>query len=339
MQFYILTSTNYKALKRHFDSNYSNIESKDAVVIINTLNERYSRLAQEFCKKNNIKHYVTESDGTPATGKNSLLDIFLKSDNEHCVMVDGDDFLTPHGVWMYKHLAELDTPPDAVCLIKQRSIKHDGEKLVSYKNFNVDYDYLMEQNYRKMFQDLHKLSLEKATYFESLHFKYYSQQRKYSEPNEVHCRVTWLSKKAAKFKFNADLVIGEDTLQMLRLKHEAVEGRLSFYTTPEQPATYIYDECTAGTVMEHSNFGKDYEWMDEYLNALKIMEDNDELHEGVSLPELKIDYPEHYVSNDLKLTNIYWHDIEGFKLSLPENASKESVINHYELLKINQAAQ
>ena len=107
MQFYILTSTNYKALKRHFNSNYSNIEPKDAVVIINTLNKKYSQLAQNFCEKNNIEYYVTESNGTPSKGKNSLLDIFLKSDNEHCVMVDGDDFLTPHGVWMYKHLAKL----------------------------------------------------------------------------------------------------------------------------------------------------------------------------------------------------------------------------------------
>lgn len=338
MQFYILTSTNYKALKRHFSSNYSNIEPKDAVVIINTLNKKYSQLAQNFCEKNNIEYYVTESNGTPSKGKNSLLDIFLKSDNEHCVMVDGDDFLTPHGVWMYKHLAKLPSPPDAVCLINQRSIRYSGKKCVSYKNFNVDYDYLGKQNYCKIFQDTHKLSLEKSKYFESLHHKYYSQQKKYSEPDEVHCRVTWLSKKAAKFKFNEDLVIGEDTLQMLRLKHEALEGRLNFYTTPEQPATYIYDECTAGTVMEHSKFGKDYEWMDDYLNALQKMKDNNQLHENVSLPELKIDYPQDYVSNDLKLTNIYWHKIKGFKLSLPKNASKESVRNHYELLKINQAA-
>ena len=90
--------------------------------------------------------------------------------------------------------------------------------------------------------------------------------------------------------------------------------------------------------MEHSKFGKDYEWMDDYLNALQKMKDNNQLHENVSLPELKIDYPQDYVSNDLKLTNIYWHKIKGFKLSLPKNASKESVRNHYELLKINRAA-
>ena len=29
---------------------------------------------------------------------------------------------------------------------------------------------------------------------------------------------------------------------MLRLKHEALEGRLNFYSTDENPMTYIYDE-------------------------------------------------------------------------------------------------
>ena len=42
-----------------------------------------------------------------------MLEIFLESDNNYCVMVDGDDFLTPHGVWMYKNLESLDNTPDA----------------------------------------------------------------------------------------------------------------------------------------------------------------------------------------------------------------------------------
>ena len=43
-----------------------------------------------------IEHYVTESDGTPATGKNSVLRLFLESDNEYMVQVDGDDMITPY---------------------------------------------------------------------------------------------------------------------------------------------------------------------------------------------------------------------------------------------------
>ena len=37
------------------------------------------------------------------------------------VQIDGDDYLTPHGVWLYKHLAESDSPPDAIALMNQMS--------------------------------------------------------------------------------------------------------------------------------------------------------------------------------------------------------------------------
>ncbi len=99
---------------RHFDPEYSNIQKEDAVVVIKSLDSAYIEQAKNFCIVKDIEYYITESNGSPAKGKNSLLDIFLKSNNKHCVMIDGDDFLTPHGVWMYKHLAGLKTPPDAV---------------------------------------------------------------------------------------------------------------------------------------------------------------------------------------------------------------------------------
>ena len=150
MQFYILTSTNYDALVRHFDSKYSNIEKEDAVVVINTLNEKYSAQAEDFCKENNIEYYITESNGTPAKGKNSVLDIFLESNNNYCVMVDGDDFLTPHGVWMYKNLEVMDNPPDAICLINQKSYRYVKNTLYALQPFTVDYSDLLSSDYYTM---------------------------------------------------------------------------------------------------------------------------------------------------------------------------------------------
>ena len=55
-----------------------------------------------LCVSEGIEHYVTESDGTPATGKNSVLRLFLESDNEYMVHVDGDDMITPYGRNLYR---------------------------------------------------------------------------------------------------------------------------------------------------------------------------------------------------------------------------------------------
>ena len=342
MQFYILTSGNLKALKRHFDSEYSGFKKKDAVVIINSLNEDYIKEAVSYCTNKKIEHHVTESNGTPAKGKNSLLEAFLASDNDYCVMIDGDDFLTPHGVWMYKHLAGLETPPDAVCLINQRSIKKINHKPYSVKPFTVDYENLLTLDYLHMFNELRGLSIPKATYYSTLYNNYYTEQRKYSEGDEIHCRVTWVSRKAASFKFNEELIIGEDTLHMLRLKHEALEGRLNFYTNDEQPATYIYDERTPGTVEKTSKFGIDYEWMNDYLVALEEMEKKNYLHENTRLPELKIDYPKDYVYDDYDLTSEYTHKVDNEYITFPKNATDTAVKKCHkflESLENQQAAQ
>jgi len=333
MQFYILTSGNLKALKRHFDSEYSGFKKKDAVVIINSLNEDYIKEAVSYCTKKKIEHHVTESNGTPAKGKNSLLEAFLASDNDYCVMIDGDDFLTPHGVWMYKHLAGLETPPDAVCLINQRSIKKINHKPYSVKPFTVDYENLLTLDYLHMFNELRGLSIPKATYYNTLYNNYYTEQRKYSEGDEIHCRVTWVSKKAASFKFNEELIIGEDTLHMLRLKHEALEGRLNFYTNDEQPATYIYDERTPGTVQKTSKFGIDYEWMNDYLVALGEMGKKNYLHENTRLPELKIDYPKDYVYDDYDLTSEYAHKVDNEYITFPKNATDTAVKKCHKFLE------
>lgn len=302
MKFYVLTSTNYEALLRHNDPEYSNIHKDDMVVVINSLDSEYIEKAKNYCIVKDIKYYITKSNGSPSKGKNSLLDIFLDSDDDYCVMIDGDDFLTPHGVWMYKHLETLETPPDAVCLINQISLHIENNEVCFSNSFTVDYNYLLSTSNYDTFKNYYGLSHEKSVYFDSLTTKYYEEQQKYSEGSEVHCRVTWFSKKAAMFRFNEDLIVGEDTLQMLELKHEALEGRLNVYTTDEYPATYIYDQREDGIVVAETDSGGDCEWMDTYLNALKDMKHADKLHENTRLPELQIEYPQDYVYNDLGLT-------------------------------------
>ena len=62
--------------------------------------------------------------------KNELLKIFEKSDNDYCVQVDGDDFLTPYGVDLYEQIAQSSGAPDAICLRNQIAEILDSKKTV-----------------------------------------------------------------------------------------------------------------------------------------------------------------------------------------------------------------
>jgi hypothetical protein len=63
------------------------------VIVVNTLNEQYYRevLAADFP----YPVIRTESNGWPGKGKNSCQDIFLKSDADFLLQMDGDDFFYP----------------------------------------------------------------------------------------------------------------------------------------------------------------------------------------------------------------------------------------------------
>jgi hypothetical protein len=64
-------------------------------VVINSKNPIFTHKIKNFCGYKNIPCTVTESDGTAATGKNSVFDIFLNSDYTHLAQLDGDDIFYP----------------------------------------------------------------------------------------------------------------------------------------------------------------------------------------------------------------------------------------------------
>ena len=302
LQFYILTSNDYPALKRHFNCRYSNLQPEDAVVVINTGNIDHAKIVKSFCESQGIEYYITECDGTPATGKNAVLDLFLASDNNYCVLVDGDDLLTPHGVWFYKNLETINNPPDALLLLNQKGIRFADDATYVSQPFTVKYDELLAFDYVTHFKDTYLLDNETAEFYQDLHYQYYGQSKKYCQDSEAHSRVTWISKEAAQFRFDADIVVGEDTLNMFELKHQAKLGNLDVKTTDESPATYLYDQTYAGIVASVSKGGADYHWMQRYLMKLDEMEQAGKLHEGFKLPALTVDYPEDYAMGDYGIT-------------------------------------
>jgi hypothetical protein len=68
----------------------------ETYVVINTLNKEFEHDMVEYCNWVGKNYVITESDGTPSTGKNSVFEFFGKrTDFTHLVQIDGDDFLYP----------------------------------------------------------------------------------------------------------------------------------------------------------------------------------------------------------------------------------------------------
>jgi hypothetical protein len=284
LKFYVLTSRDFKALLRHNSSEYSNLSKEDTVVVINTLDYKYEQKVKNHCEEEGIEYYITKSDGTPAKGKNAVLDIFLESDNDYCVLIDGDDYLTKEGVKVYKEMANSNEPLDVICLKNQVGL-HKGKKdkpfTVNFKKLIKDFNY----DYLKTYGGHdHQTALRYALWRQ----KYFMLQRDYSEGSEIHCRVTWYSKKAASFKFDEELIVGEDTLQMLRLKHEALTNGLNMYTFNESPVSYIYNYTQNGILCQATNNLTNFEWLKPYLLKIKEMKLAGQLHKNTTLPRLQV---------------------------------------------------
>ena len=359
-KFYILTSSNLKYLKRHFQQEFSNIPKEMAVVVINTRDNEYEAEASAWCENQGIEYHITDSNGTPARGKNELIKIFLKSEQDYMVQIDSDDFLTPHGVWMYEEVSKQESPPDAIALKHQISLipEHDkiqklfesgapesqwkGEdapwKATHY--FTANWDAIEQSS---IYSPLISMGLDERTAkkYAKYHKEFYRLQKKYCEHNESHCRVTWLSKKAVKeHRFPEDLLIGEDTVFYFYLKNSAINGELDVLCNDEIPPTYIYDQRSPGIVHHTVGDGTNWQWMGDYNTAVRKLEKKGIVHEK-DLPLLKVDYPWDYYADvcglqDVSLqiftfsdTNSEGVPFEG-QLSAPANSSQKSLMERYE---------
>lgn len=270
LKFYALCSKNLKATQRHERT----IPKEDLHIVINSLDGDYVNSAIDYCVSANIEYTVTESDGTAAVGKNTVFDVFTASNNDHMVLVDGDDFITPHGIWIYKQLAQSNTCPDVVALEYQYGIFADRGYLTNHYfdpflgcNDINDHDQIHGFGCRTFLQPFSYW--EKAingrlikiipdddgfsAQLNDIHTRWANYAYRYINNWETHCRVVFYSKAAAAFRFDTRHRIGEDTLQYFMLKHEHVNGRLNMKVLTDRYPTYVYDTRVGG-VCQDINF-------------------------------------------------------------------------------------
>ena len=298
IKFYVLCSNNLFALKRHLRF----ISKEDLFIVINSLNESFINESVDYCKQNNIKFAVTKSDGTPATGKNSLLDIFESSLFDYAVMIDGDDFLTPHGVLTYKKISNLKEPIDVLALECQYGL------IAAASNFNnKNLKLILDSD--KISPSGGRLFYRPRDFWQTIEWGKYCN--KYISSRENHLRVVMISKKAASlYRFDNNFIIGEDTLMYLNYKTEFVKGNLILRHLFDEQPTYVYDNRIGGISSQNSN---NFEWIHKLMDEFKRREAAGLMFTN-TVPRLKIKFPTDYIPDLCNLPNLelpepIWDDL------------------------------
>lgn len=266
-----------------------------------------------------IEHYITESDGTPATGKNSVLQLFLESDNEYMVHIDGDDMITPYGRNLYRSAAYTDSP-DVICLHYQIGIGKYHPKVLDLFRKQVDSNTVPEKFMfiPKTFMPSHphvldirspvgkylpEASEEDVKFFlkyrpdidEETAWSWTNNKKTleefyidYNDRRNSLNRLVFFSRKAAEHMwYDPTLIVGEDLVQYYKLKKLAYNEKIDMRVRKENPKySYLH------ILDNHSITRKekpDWSWQEPLIEELNKM---DMYPKGFSLPRFVDPYYE-----------------------------------------------
>lgn len=226
----VLTSKDATKLTRCIESVLS--QTDNIVVFCNTLDFSYVEQARKVAEAYNLDFIVTESNGTPARGKNSVKDYFLTTDFTHLMPVDGDDILLPNAVETILKISR-ERNPDILGLV-------DGLVLLDNETIPVtewqDHEVLL----RRSIENTDPKNLKR------LNVHVVKLKRVASEYGNTLNRFILLNKKAAShISYDESISSGEDVKQGMLLKLMHRQGKLDYLLLSSQKI-YLYDVTDAG---------------------------------------------------------------------------------------------
>ena len=163
-------------------------------LVINSIDSAFVKDMVRYCDKNNVKYVVTESDGTPSTGKNSVFEYFMTTNFTHLTQLDGDDFFYPTFLQhVERHLRKYPNT-DVMSTCPCDSIFH--------KNGGNDAQ-LTSGNYGCLW------GINYVDYRSNMVFGKDPLVDGISNPN--YARLVLFSKKASeKYRYDPEVIVGED---------------------------------------------------------------------------------------------------------------------------------
>lgn len=279
LKFYVLTSRNLKCVKRQFHT----IPKEHTTVIINTLDDNYASECYAWCKTNGVDVEITESNGMPGKGKNSVLDHFGTTNYKFMLLIDGDDFVQPHGVNYYTAISNRADAPDGIQIVWSKSWsngKNPGKELFAPFPWLDDFK-AWAQRKSKCYPFLKQhLQRQWKNRFE-LEFQFNIHQKQNETwnypPDSMHfmdCArlIFWSQKLSKSIRFREDLMIGEDSLLNYEVRDMAYKREVVLEKIKDnQEKTYYYDLTNSGIVRRLQN-KVDWEWLVPLNEAIAARE-------------------------------------------------------------------
>jgi hypothetical protein len=228
----ILTSRDDEKLKRCIESVLP--QTSDVVVVCNTLDFSFVEQARIVAEAYNLEFLITESNGTPGKGKNSVKNYFLSTEYTHLIPVDGDDILLPNAVQIITNIVKSNNP-DVIGLI-------DGLMLLN-ENF------IPTKNWEKLrFVQQRFAELTEPKNYKRLNLHIEKIRRISTQYDNFFNRFVLLSRKAASYaNYNETLTGAEDIKQSLEFRLLKNEGILNYILLSSENV-YLYDVTDLGAV-------------------------------------------------------------------------------------------
>lgn len=238
----VLTSGKPEKLARCLQSVNSNSSPHERIVVINTTDPDYTSQATRIAFDHGFPVRVTESNGTPGRGKNSVIEHFMGTDADWLMQVDGDDYITDGAIArLYYEIEQNEF--DAACLINNKALAPSGEVIDAC-------DIPMQPSVAKKF-------LRYATQKDiDLFVRAQDIGRKHSFDGKGLNRLLLINKDVArKVRFNEHIRVTEDFLFLQEVKRKFKVQPVDTYAD----CIYIYDYdagitdelISSGELIEH----------------------------------------------------------------------------------------
>ena len=225
--FAVLTSDKPEKLKRCLQSVNSNSSPHERIVVINTTDNDFASLASSISTEYEFPFHISESNGTPGLGKNSVLDYFQESDHDYLVLIDGDDYLTLDARDEIDQFIETHEF-DVLALGETNVLIPDGE--ISTREWLRSRHFL-----RQIFKSVSRKELSEV-------MSLFNELKHYTTGGVPMNRPFIFTKKGATVKFDEELLAAEDSLHNATcLNTDDID-----YVVVEDSPIYVYDNTELG---------------------------------------------------------------------------------------------
>jgi len=211
----LLTTRDEQKLKNCIESVLP--QTDNIVVVCNTLDFSYAETARTVSESYNLKFILTESNGTPAKGKNSVLEYFRTTDHAYFMQIDADDSLFPDAISKIKKIVCENPDVDVVGLTNNYML-YDGKETTAKEFFEGT--------------DIYKFAKIKGAH--GLHL---IQLGKFLATNLEYNRMVLYSKKCINsFNFDETFIGSEDVVASYKLYYR---NDINYILTDEN--LYVYN--------------------------------------------------------------------------------------------------